>query len=263
MKAMILFLMLAILSFSPIAGAQVIGNDDVQRFVGIYQRFDPEADSIKPALLRWELVSRDSVRRRLFNLSFDVKTEFAATLIAADQRSHIDRECSWWTMAKPYNRCEFYVFYDGSRWGHNNIMTVWEHRGDDSLEYLCAWPADLMFRAEWISFFPDSSLLVLLRGGSGDVDFQDGYYRFLRSTASVCEFVRIYSSSWSWQEEAEVNTRIFYGYDCPVKEITEVTEFTSPVSQQDRRYPLKTDSATARVIDLWDMVQDDSSSNSK
>jgi hypothetical protein len=260
MKAIFHFSLMALLCLSVSVPAQVIGKDDINRFVGIYSRFEPEIDSPKVSLLRWELVSRDSVRQRLFTLSFDVKTEFAATLIAADQRSHLDRECSWWTMAKPYSRSEFFVFYDGSRWGHNNIMTVWEHRGDDSLEYVCARPAEVMFRVEWVSVFPDSSLLVLLRGSEGDIDFKNGFFSFLRSASTTCEFEEIYRSSWSWREEADVNTRIFYGYDCPVRQITEVTEFSSPVSIQDRRYPLRIDSAKTRIIDLWQKMQEDSQS---
>lgn len=243
------------------AFSQKIANKDLDGFVAFY---DYEYDKVErkysidyAELKKWKVLSSDSVKRRKFDDFFDPKKEIALILANREQNSKIENHCDWWSQAQAYNNYRFFLMRDGSRWGDNNTLAIWNQFQRDSLEFVCAYSAPTIYKVEKISFFPDSSLLIVLAGGGGDTDHVDGWYRFLRAKTDPCILEDIYSSNWKKRAWDKVNTYVFYNIECPVREITEVTEYSTPVFKSLRGWVYNsTDSASAKVIDLWGKVQE-------
>ncbi len=247
----------AILLVAP-AFSQTVHKDDIYGFIGILSSVYENSKNTTDysGFIRWEVRDSMTARRRdLPKEYFNPQDEALMTMNDHEYPHQIEKRERWWPYAQAYRQLRFYTMYDGSRWGARNILTVWELTENDSLQLKCIRHANAISKVHTVGFFPDSSLLVVLEGRNGDADFVNGIYQFLRSKESLCDFEEVYSSRWAKNETGSANTFVFYNIDLPVREIVEVTEYSTPIVDDITWRYNRVDSASVKVIDLWGKVK--------
>lgn len=145
--------------------------------------------------------------------------------------------------------------------GKSSILTVWKDTGNDSIQFICAHRGcyggglalGTILRA---GMFPDSSFYLCILEYFGDGgDYMEGNI-FLRGT-DMCSLERLYSTRFS--ETSTVQYRYdyrmltSYGFDL-IETSVYVTEDTLNYNRD--LYPKKADSASARVINLWQLAKE-------
>ena len=260
MKHIIITLIIAcgiVLSAQPVA-AQTISEDDLYGFVGVLSSpyINGRHETEYSGFVRWQVLPPDSARRRHFSEDYLSRDLAAMTVVQNDAIPLAPRQYRWRPEGKQYANYRFYMMYDGSRWGARNILSAWEAIPGDSLRFVCMYPTENMSEVYKVGFFPDSSLLVVVAEHNGDADFVNGAYSFLRSKEDLCGFEEIYRSDWIKGEGKSDNKFIFYNIDMPVREITEVTEYSTAIDGKYAWNHDRVDSATTKIIDLWGLVQE-------
>ncbi len=159
--------------------------------------------------------------------------------------------------------CEFRIMIDWS--GHElqrNVLTLWQSIGKDSVTYVCGQPEGFdtgigFAKVSWLTYLPDGSLFLAAQlGGEGHQGFA-----FFRSS-ELCRFERFFSNLQYWHEGDTTMIRVSYTFEhllWPDHHLTEITEYTHTerVRQGNMRsFRVVVDSATTKVIDLWQMARE-------
>jgi hypothetical protein len=254
MRILRIIIIVAIAMQCGVSLSQTIHKDDIEYFFGKFSLADSLERSFDlSAFADWKVNPRDSLADRSPQPSFGPERGLVVNLPTVEQSSKIVDDCRHMAAARKYNELRFFVMSDRSRWGTGNVLTVWEVVGPDSLRYLCARSCRGYYEVDKVSFFNDGTLLVVLCGGSGDVDFVTGAYSFLYGTP--CHLEELYSNGWKKEEWVKSGTYVFYNIPCPTRQVTEVTEYSSLMGDAPD-YWHRIDSASAKVLDMWKMVQD-------
>lgn len=252
MNRIITLLCFSLLLFCGTSPAQTIHEDDIDCFMGIFRYKDSLTRQIDLTRFSdWRFNRPDSMGPRGESHKLDFGKGRRAYLSWHDQRSKIMEHCDWWPQAHRYNALRFYIMHGNNDYGRDNVLAVWETVGKDSLRYKCGQDVGHYHRVAAITFLWDGSLIVVLEGGAGDIDFVSGWYTFFYGSVSnqPCDLTPFYTSGWRWEDDDETDSYLFYEFHCPIYEVTEVREYSS-VSGGRRII----DSASAEVLDLYQMA---------
>ncbi len=250
------------ISFS---NAQTIHINDFDYFVGSFGRTDTlDRESIDCSrFVEWQLIRPDAagIRRVLGQIEHSRSRHWVYDWEPlSKQRGNLKR-----TRYRPGSRkFEFYILMD--LFGHErkiNVLTAWERTGKDSLQYHCGQIGGFdsfigSSRIERLKTFPDSSTLLVVKNGG------EGYsgYDFFRGSTS-CAFVNFYGKRWRipYDERGGSYTNIHYNFQHLRRSSYKVTEVSEYITRKSINpdyglYETIVDSASVRIIDLWEMAKE-------
>lgn len=245
--------------------AQTIHKDDVDYFVGAFARTDSlDRESIDCSrFVEWMIIKPEPGERRrdLSQIEYSRDKHWVFSHEASRRQNG---ELRWNRYRRDLQGFRFYIMTDSEGWERRaNVLTVWEPVGTDSLRHYCGQVGEFdspvgQAWVERVDVFPDSTLLLVvkLRG--------EGYggYIFFRGLSS-CEFEEFSSRRWTDAQLELVSdgnyTNIHYIFehldgDFTTFETIEVTEYIT-LQHGYRQHSKSIDSASVKVIDLWEMAK--------
>lgn len=255
----ILLLLTFLVSFSY---AQTIHKDDIDHFVGAYARTDSldRANIDCSRFVEWMIIRPEPGERwpDLSMIEFSRDTHWIYSGGAATRQNG---ELQWNRYRKDLRGFRFYIMLDYWGWERRrNVLTVWKPVGADSLRYYCGQVGEFDSPVghawvERVDVFPDSSLLLVVKVSG------EGYakYVFTRGLAP-CEFEEFSSRLWTDAQQELVpdgnfiNIRYIFEDRISTFEVVEVTEYIT-LRHGYRQNSLSMDSASVRVIDLWQLAR--------
>lgn len=259
-----IFTFLGFVALSEISGGQTLHIDDFDYFVGCFAGADLYAkESIDCSkFVEWRILKPDSDkgRRDLGSIEYSADKFWVYDWEPLSSQSRIPGGGKY---RQNSGGLEFYILMDF--FGHErqrNVLTVWERIGKDSLRYHCGQAGDFdsfigASRVERVRTFPDQSILLVVRCGG------EGYqgYKFFRGSPE-CDFKSFYERRWSipYGEGGGSYTSLHYNFEHmrgSSYNTTEVSEYIS-IKPIDLDYGLRetiVDSASVRIIDVWDMAK--------
>jgi hypothetical protein len=260
-KALIL---IGLLASCGVSIGQTIHINDFDYFVGCFERTDPQdRESIDCSkFIEWHIMKPDSLGRNRglssIEYSKDKHWVYDWEPLSSQHKSFAGSK-----YRQSSRGLQFYILMDF--FGHErkvNVLTAWERTGRDSLRYHCGQVGGFdsfigSSRIEKIRTLPDSSILLVVKTGG------EGYsgYNFFRGSTD-CDFVDFYNKRWGipYGEHGGSYTNIHYNFQHLRRSsyrVTEVSEFITIKSIDPDYYLSQTivDSASVRIIDLWEMAK--------
>jgi hypothetical protein len=249
----------------PFAIGQTIHKDDIDYFVGAFARIDSlDRESVDCSkFVEWMIVKPEPVpepvkRRRNFDqIKYSNNRHWVYDW---EPLTAQNGEVKWNKYLPEIVGFRFYIMMDF--FGHErkiNVLTVWEPVDRDSIQYYCGQFGDFNTSiggagVKHVTVFPDSSLLLVVKF-AGE---RYGGYRFFRGV-KACEFEEFYRKGWHhprFQSEGSY-TNIHYNFQHLTGssyQVSEVSEYIS-IKYPDQKYRKTIDSASVRIIDLWEMAK--------
>lgn len=257
-------MIICFLASGGISVGQTIHINDFDYFVGSFARTDTlDRESIDCSrFVEWQLIRPDAAGiRRVGQIEYSRSRHWVYDWEPlSKQRGNLKRK-----RYRPGSRkFEFYILMD--LFGHErkiNVLTAWERTGKDSLQYHCCQIGGVdsfigASRIERLKTFPDSSILLVVKSGG------EGYsgYDFFRGSTS-CDFVKFYGkrSRIPYDEQSGSYTNIHYNFQHLRRSSYKVTEVSEYITRKSINpdyglYERIVDSASVRIIDLWDMAKE-------
>jgi len=248
---------------------QTIHKDDLPYFVGKYPVSIVSSEKGKTdkiidcsQFLEWMIVRPDNKKTKRRSSLENIKSfRDGHWVYSWPDPDRIKRVSGSTEMAsRKLLNLRFYMLMDCC--GHRfpgNVLSVWEPVSVDSLRYFCGQRGPFNIsgaRISLVTVFPDSSLLTVVETGGGDAEEAWGGHLFLRGE-SPCSFQLFYQTAWSENEFSSKNEYAFYDLKHlhpPSYKVVEVTEHLTFARSPD--YHLHIDSATAKIIDLWELAKE-------
>ncbi len=248
--------------------AQTVHKDDIDYFVGAYARTDSldRASIDCSSFVEWMIIKpRPGERQQdLRQIEHSLYSREKQWVVNLQRKARGDSELKWNRYRRDLKGFRFYIMSDYEGWEiRANVLTVWEPVGTDSLRYYCGQVGEFdspvgQAWVERVGVFPDSSLLLVvkLRG--------EGYagYLFSRGLA-LCSFVEFFSRRWEDGDFEMRRDRAYINIDYDFEhldgngltfQVVELTEFIT-FQRRDRELSKSIDSASVKVIDLWEMAK--------
>lgn len=274
MKALIIMTFVILTSLISDSYSQIIHKNDLEYFIGCFPRTDTldrrSFDCTEFA--EWYIIKPDSIgKRRDFSKIKQSRDKHWVSnsnefLIESGTLKHN-------RYLKDLNGFIFYIMMDF--WGHElqmNVLTVWKPVGRDSLEYYCGQKGKFDTsigdaKIERVDVFPDSVILLVANlGGQGcnKVSFFQG--------KTPCYFDEFYiiMENHPISDEVINFTYTYFNFKHsrrPEYKATEITEYKHlNLVEDDYMHHdsfISIDSATAKVIDLWEMAKQHRLTNSE
>ncbi len=254
------------------ACAQTIHLKDLDRFLCKFRLRDTmPQDASHPnglprcdlsTIIEWKLDSTDSDGQR-WSASHPPREhncEWLCLDVAKQQNADI-----WIAANRPDSKSgefQYYVLWDVEGYGGlNDVLTLWQRVGRDSLRFVCAqdqYYGGNLSRA-WVekgAQFPDGSVMLCVHEAFGDADAYFEKFSFLRGE-SPCELRPFYVRQYDQDSKAELRYDFSHMSSSPFR-VTETSLYVSLDSSGENRIDPRTilDSASSRVIDLWEIARD-------
>jgi len=267
MSKKIITILVLIFLMTSLSSGQTIHKKDLDYFIGCFPKIDTSGRRTIDCseFVEWRIAEPDSgSQKRNFNgISYSKDKHW---VYRWDRVTEQDGDVKSNHYYRGFDKLKFYILMDFSGHGNKiNVLTVWEEVGHDSLRYYCGQVGPFgsgpgSVKVEYVNVFPDSSLLLVVKGRS---EKSDGY-RFCRGK-SPCNFKKFYNKAWRSPLGDEYGrfTKTYYNFEelvGPLYQIAEVTEYIDIILQID--YYQKTtlvksiDSADVKIINLWEMAND-------
>jgi hypothetical protein len=238
-----------------IAATQTIALKDRHNFVAKFALRDSmDILSVDPSrILEWHLDSTGEWIRLITTISHG---SYVWTLLTDISLPRLDSSgYQYWATAGLVSRdvgiaCFFLSWYDVAP----HMLSTWDLVGSDSLRFRCAFEDDFghLRDSVWVNNIlrlPDSSSLIYVRRAGFDNMTEEGrdwFYRLGRSN----EVTPLHKTEW-WVERGKKTT--YYTEMLPMfYQVVETDIYLSWVERQCCRI----DSATGKVIDLWQLAKD-------
>lgn len=258
-------MIICFLASSGISVGQTIHINDFDYFVGSFARTDTlDRESIDCSrFIEWHILKpeADGIRRDLSPIEYSRSRHWVYDWEPlSKQRGNLKRK----RYRPGLRKFEFYILMDF--FGHErkiNVLTAWERIGNDSLRYYCGQIGGVdsfigASRIERLKIFPDSSTLLVVKSGG------EGYkgYNFFRGS-SDCDFESFYNKQWGipYGESGGTYTNTHYNFDHLRRSSYKVTEVSEYITRKSINpdyglYERIVDSASVRIVDLWEMAKE-------
>lgn len=260
-KFLLLLLLALSILFAHLSAAQTIHKKDLPMFLGRAVPADTIIGNDTIKILKFDKWKIDSLDSRGERIAFHDSSLVGNNWYLPDTDDHIT---AWEKDSRRYRfpNNDFYIMEDVHGYGGgSSILSVWRPYARDSLSYICGMNGPFggymsIADIKWMGQFPDGSILMYIHNSGGDECDWWGGDTFLRGE-DICNFRPFYSNGWSGQHGQE-NQYYLKFISGPAYQVLETSNYFSP----DTLYPsedcqfFKLDSATSRVLNLWQMAKD-------